>query len=90
LERAKGRENRATNPDGVLAFRRSNNLDLHARGRECRELLLHTVTDTGEHGRAAREDYVSIQVATDVEVALEDGVIPVINLGSAPDQSVSE
>jgi hypothetical protein len=36
---------------------------------------LHTVCDTREHGRAARENHVSVQVAPDVEVAFEDGVI---------------
>jgi hypothetical protein len=78
LERAERRENRTTDPDRVLAFGRSNDLDLHARGRESREFFLHTVRDTREHGRAAREDHVSIQIATNVEVALEDGIIPVI------------
>lgn len=90
LESAKRCKDRATNPDRVLAFGWCDDLDFHACRREASKLLLHTVCDTREHGRAAREDYVSIQVATDVEVALEDGVIPVINLGSAPDQSVSE
>jgi hypothetical protein len=77
LERAEWRENRTTDPDRVFAFGRSNNLDLHASGWESREFFLHTVSDTGEHGRAAREDHISIQIATDVEVALEDGIIPV-------------
>jgi hypothetical protein len=76
LERAERRENRATDPNRVLAFGRSNDLDLHARGREGCELLLHAVSYTGEHGRAAREDHVSVQVATDIEIALEDRVIP--------------
>jgi hypothetical protein len=78
LERAERRENRATDPNGVLAFGRSNDLDLHARGGEGSELFLHTVSDAREHGRAAREDHVSIQVATNIEVALENRVIPVI------------
>lgn len=38
---------------------------------ESRELFLHTVCDTGEH---ASEDHVSVQITTDVEVALEDGI----------------
>jgi hypothetical protein len=37
---------------------------------------LHTVCDTGEHGLTVSEDHVSVQIATDVEVALEDGIIP--------------
>ena len=76
LERAERCEDRATNPDRVLAFGRRDDLDLHARGREGRKLLLHAVCNTREHGRAARENHVSIQVAPDVKVALEDGIIP--------------
>jgi hypothetical protein len=75
LERAERCEDRAANPDRVFAFGRRDDLDLYARRREGRKLLLHTVCDTREHGRAARENYVSIQVAPDVKVALEDGVI---------------
>lgn len=32
LEGAEGSENGSTDPDGVLPLRRSNDLDLHARG----------------------------------------------------------
>jgi len=77
LERAERRKNGTTDPDGVFAFGRSDNLDLHARGREARELLLHAVCDAREHGRAAREDHVTIQVTTNVEVAFENRVVPV-------------
>ena len=72
LERAERRQDGATDPDRVLALRRRDDLDLHARGRERRELLLHTVRDTREHGRATREDDVAVQVTTDVEVTLVD------------------
>jgi hypothetical protein len=76
LERAKRGKNRTTDPDGVFTFRRSNNLDLHARGGQSRKLLLHTVCNTREHGRATRKDHIAIQVTTDIEIALEDGVVP--------------
>jgi|SRR5712671_5574577 len=76
LERAKRRKNGATNPDRVLAFGRRDDLDLHTRRRKGGELLLQAVCDTREHGRSAREDHVAIQVTTDVEITLEDGVIP--------------
>ena len=51
---------------------------LHARGREGSQLLLHTVSDTREHGGTAREDDVAVEVATDIEIALVDRVVPVM------------
>ena len=68
-ERAERRKHRTTDPDGVFAFRRSDNLNLHVRGRKVRELLLHAVRKAREHGRAAREDHVTIHVTMEVEVA---------------------
>jgi hypothetical protein len=59
----------------LLRRRHKTNANLHARWRERGELLLHAVRDTREHGRAAGEDDVAVQVATDVEVALEDRVV---------------
>lgn len=50
---------------------------LHAAGAEARELLLHAVRDPRVHRRAAGEHDVPVQVAPDVEVALEDRVVPV-------------
>ena len=64
----------ATDPDGVLPLRWSDDLDLHrARGHR-RDLLLHAVGDTREHGRATGHDGVGVQVLTDIDIALHDGV----------------
>jgi hypothetical protein len=49
---------------------------LHACRAERRELLLHTISDTGEHGGSSREHDVSVKVTTDIQVALEDRVVP--------------
>jgi len=49
--------------------------DLHARRGEGGELLLHTVGNTGEHGGTTGQDDVSVQVTTDIEIALVDRVI---------------
>ena len=75
LEGGEGGENGATDPDGVLALRRSDDLDLHGRGREVDEFLLHAIGDAGEHGCAAREDDVAIKVLANVDIALHDGVV---------------
>merc|ERR1719376_1108425 len=39
------------------------------------DLLLHTVSNTRVHGGAARHDSVGIQILTDVNVTLHDGVV---------------
>lgn len=77
LEGGERGKNGTTDPDGVLPLRGSDDLDLHARRRERSELLLHTVGNTGEHGGTTGEDDVAVQVTTDIEIALEDGVVAV-------------
>jgi hypothetical protein len=64
----------ATDPDGVLALGRRDDLDLHRARRHRCNLLLHAVGNTGEHGRAAGHDRVGVQVLADIDVALHDGV----------------
>jgi hypothetical protein len=57
-----GRErckDRTTNPDGVFALGRSDNLDLHRRGSECSDFLLHTIGDTWVHSGTARLEKIS-------------------------------
>merc|ERR1712142_980419 len=39
------------------------------------DLLLHTVSNTGVHGGASRHDSVGIEILTDVNIALHDGVV---------------
>ena len=77
LEGAQGGQDRTTDPYGVFSLGGSDDLDLHARRRESQELLLHTVGDTGEHGGSTRENNVTVQIATNIEIALEDGVVAV-------------
>merc|ERR1719192_2364919 len=52
LEGGEGGQDRATDPDGVLPLRRSNNLDLDGGGSQGSDLLLHTVSNTRVHGGA--------------------------------------
>lgn len=75
LEGRERSKNGTTDPDGVLPLGGSDDLDLHACRRERSELLLHTVGDTGEHGGTTGENDVAVQVATDIEITLEDGVV---------------
>merc|ERR1719238_283751 len=75
LEGGEGRQDGATDPDGVLPLRRSNDLDLNGGWGQGSDLLLHTVSNTGVHGGATRHDSVGIEILPDVNIALHDGVI---------------
>jgi len=74
LEGGQGGEDGPADPDGVLALGRRDDLDLHRAGSHRRDLLLHAISDTGEHGRAAGHDGVGVEILTDVDVALHDAV----------------
>jgi len=75
LECGQRGEDRSADPDGVLALGRSDDLDLHRGRSEGRDLTLHAVGDAREHGGAARQHGVGVEVLADVDVALHDGVV---------------
>ena len=58
LEGGEGGKNGTADPDGVLALRGSNDLDLHGGRGEGSDLLLHAVSNAGEHGGTAGKDGV--------------------------------
>merc|ERR1719427_1018165 len=63
----------ATDPDGVLTLRWSNNLDLDGGRSQSSNLLLHAVSNTSVHGGTTRHDNVGQQILPDVNVAPHDG-----------------
>ena len=63
-----------TDPDGVLPLRRSNDLDLHGAWSHGSDFLLHSVSNTWEHGRTTAHDGVGIEILTDIDIALHDTV----------------
>ena len=69
-------QNGTTDPNRILALRRRDNLDFHASRRKRSQFLLHAISNTWEHGRSSRQHDVSIEITTDIEIALEDGVVP--------------
>ena len=77
LEGGEGSQDRATDPDGVLPLGRSDHLDHpdHGVGGKGSDLLLHTVSNSREHGGATRQDNVGVEVPPDVNIALPDGVV---------------
>jgi len=75
LEGREGCKDRATDPDRVLALGGCDDLDLDGRGCEGSELLLHTVSNTGEHCCSSRKHDVTVQVLTDIDIAFHDAVV---------------
>merc|ERR1712113_503296 len=75
LEGGEGRQDGATDPDGVFPLRWSNDLDLNGGWSKGGDLLLHTISNTGVHGGATRHDGVGIEILPDVNIALHDGVV---------------
>ena len=75
LEGGEGSKDGSSDPDGVLSLWWSNDLDLDGGWSKSGDLLLHSVSNTGVHGGASREDSVGVQVLPDVDVALHDGVV---------------
>ena len=74
LEGGEGGQDGSSNPYGVLSLRGSNDLDLDGGGSQCGDLLLHSVSNTGVHGGSSGHDSVGIQVLTDINITLHDGV----------------
>merc|ERR1719154_755864 len=75
LEGGEGSKDRASDPDRVLPLWRSNDLDLNGGWGKSSDLLLHTISNTRVHGGASGHHSVGIQVLTDVNIALHDGVV---------------
>ena len=61
LEGGERGQNGATNPHRVLALRGSHDLDLHGRGGQCLDLLLHAISHALEHGGATFNITTAIQ-----------------------------
>merc|ERR1712117_670006 len=75
LEGGEGSKDGSSDPDGVLPLWWSNDLDLDGGRSKGGDLLLHTVSNTGVHGGASRHDGVGVEILTDVNIALHDGVV---------------
>jgi len=75
LEGGEGGEDGATDPYGVFTLWWSDDLELHGWRSEGGDFLLHAVSNTRVHGGATRQDGVGIQILTDVDITLHDGVV---------------
>jgi len=75
LEGGQGGEDGPTDPDRVFSLGWSNDLDFDRGWSQSRDFLLHTISNTWVHRGTAGQDGVGVQVLTDVDVALHDGVV---------------
>merc|ERR1719150_1199758 len=75
LEGGKGSQDGSSDPYGVFSLRWSNDFDLDGGWSQGGDFLLHSVGNTWVHGGATRHDGVGVQVLTDVNIALHDGVV---------------
>merc|ERR1712215_245519 len=75
LEGGEGSKDGSSDPDRVLPLWWSNDLDLDSGWSKSSDFLLHPVSNTRVHGGASRHDSVGIQILTDVNIALHDGII---------------
>ena len=74
LEGGKGSEDGSSDPDGVLSLRRSDDLDLHGGRGKGGDLLLHSLGDSWEHGGSTGKDDVGVQILSDINITLHDGL----------------
>merc|ERR1719508_126319 len=75
LEGGERSQDGSSDPDGVLPLWWCNDLDLDGGWSKSSDLLLHTVSNTRVHGGASRHDSVGVQILTDVNITLHDGVV---------------
>ncbi|BAS75383.1 Os01g0866133 [Oryza sativa Japonica Group] len=64
-----------TNPDTVFPLWRCNYLDLHTARGKCSYFLAHTITNTREHCRSPTKDHITVQILSNINIALHDGVV---------------
>merc|ERR1719474_1094569 len=75
LESGERSKDGSSDPDRVFSLRGSDDLDLDGGWSKSSDFLLHTVSDTGVHGGASRHDSVGIEILTDINITLHDGVV---------------
>ena len=75
LEGGERRQNGASDPYRVFPLWWSDDLDLHGRRSQAGDLLLHTVSNASVHGGATGQHSVGVQILTDIDITLHDGVV---------------
>merc|ERR1711923_218427 len=75
LEGGEGSKDGSSDPDRVFPLWGSNDLDLDGGRSKGSYFLLHSVSNTRVHGGASGHDSVGIEILTDINITLHDGVV---------------
>ena len=75
LEGGQRSQDGTTDPYGVFTFWWGNDLDLDCAWSQGGDFLLHSVGNTWVHGGTSGKYSVGVQVLSDVNIALHDGVV---------------
>jgi len=75
LEGRQRSQNRTTNPNGVFPFWWRDNFDFHSGWSQSSDLFLHSISNTWVHSGTTGQDVVGVQVLSDINVALHNGVV---------------
>jgi hypothetical protein len=75
LEGRERSQDRSSNPYRVFSLRWSNDLDFHGGWSQSSQLLLHSVSNSREHSRSSREHNISVEILSDINITLHDGVV---------------
>jgi len=75
LEGGQRSQDGTADPDRIFTFRRRDDLDFHRRRSQGRDFFLHTIGDTGVHGRTAGQDGIGVQIFTDIDIAFHDRIV---------------
>ena len=75
LEGGQGTEDGASDPHQELPLCGGDDLDLHGGRSQGSDFFAETFRDTRVHGGSTTHDDIAIQIFSDVDVALEDGLV---------------
>merc|ERR1712050_566395 len=68
-------QNGTTNPDGVFPFWWRDNFDFHGGWSQSSDFFLHSISNTWVHSGTTGQNVVSVQIFSDINIALHNRVI---------------
>jgi len=74
LEGTQRRKDRTTDPDRELSFSRGDDLNLHGGRSKGNQFLVQSFRKTLDHGSTTGEADVTVEVSSDIDITLHDGV----------------
>jgi len=75
LESGEWWQYRSTDPNQEFSLLRSKNFNFHGCGGKSSDFFAKSFWNTREHGSSTTHDYVGIQVFSDINITLQNGLI---------------